>query len=212
MALSAPAPVLGIPGPPFAGTVLTHLPVFRIRSEFAAAGFGTPTPLTLRSATDRLTRLKLGWLEDPLTIATPPLDHTGVVAPTRQTKNLETFIESVLPPRRCSFQQQNRWECGRFIPVLTPVTPRVGAPAETTPARWGAGVALVAVFRTRVGANHKLYPNERMSREYNWSTTFRLFSIEPGGKPPGSGSFTPATNSERRWPGFEGRYITSHAK
>jgi hypothetical protein len=39
-----------------------------------------------------LTGLKLRWLEDPLTIATPPLDHTGVVALKGQAKNLETVI------------------------------------------------------------------------------------------------------------------------
>jgi hypothetical protein len=73
---------------------------FRIRGEFAAVGFGTPTPLALRFAADRLTGLKLGWLEDPLAIATPPLDHTGVVALKGQAKNLEAFIESVPRPRR----------------------------------------------------------------------------------------------------------------
>jgi hypothetical protein len=39
-----------------------------------------PTPLALRFTADRLTGLKLGWLKDPLAIATPPSDHTGVVA------------------------------------------------------------------------------------------------------------------------------------
>ena len=100
MALPAPTPVLRIPGPPFPRAVLTHLPVFGIRGKFAAVGIGTPTPLTLRFAADRLSGLKFGWLEDPLTIATPPLDHIGVVAPKRQAKNLEAFIESVLHPRR----------------------------------------------------------------------------------------------------------------
>ena len=99
MALPAPAPVIGIPGPPFTRAVLTHLPVFRIRGEFAAMGFGTPTPLTLRFAADRLTGLELGWLEDPLAIATPPLDHTGVVALKGQAKDLETVIECLPRPR-----------------------------------------------------------------------------------------------------------------
>jgi hypothetical protein len=56
-------------------------------------------PLTVRLAADQLTGLKLRWLEDPLTIATPPLDHTGVVALKGQAKDLETVIECVPRPR-----------------------------------------------------------------------------------------------------------------
>src|SRR5713226_3332956 len=74
IALPAPPPVLGIPGPPFAGAVLTDLPVFRIRGDLAAVAIAAPPPLTVRFAADPLTGLKLRWLEDPLTIATPPLD------------------------------------------------------------------------------------------------------------------------------------------
>ena len=99
IALPAPAPVLGIPGPPFAGAVLTDLPVFRVRGDLATVAIGAPPPLTVRFATDRLTGLKLRWLEDPLTIATPPLDHTGVVALKGQAKNLEAVIECVTRPR-----------------------------------------------------------------------------------------------------------------
>src|SRR5437899_395998 len=100
MALAAPAPVRGIPGPPFPRAVLTHLSVFRIRGELAAVGIRTPTPLALRFAADQVSGLTLGWLEDPLAMATPPLDHTGVVALKGQAKNLEAFIESVPRPRR----------------------------------------------------------------------------------------------------------------
>ena len=46
-----------------------------------------------------------------------------VVALNGQAKNLETDIEYVLRPRRWLSQQQNRWKCGRFIPVLTQVEP-----------------------------------------------------------------------------------------
>ena len=99
IALTAPPPVLGIPGPPLAGAVLTDLPVFRIRGDLAAVAIGAPPPLTVRFAADQLTGLKLRWLEDPLTITTPPLDHTGVVALKGQVKNLETVIESIPPSR-----------------------------------------------------------------------------------------------------------------
>ena len=99
VALPALAPVLGIPGPPFAGAVLTDLPVYRIRGGLAAMAIGAPPPLTVRFAADRLTWLKLRWLENSLTITTPPLDHTGVVALKGQAKNLETVIECVPRPR-----------------------------------------------------------------------------------------------------------------
>jgi len=67
-------------GPPLPAAILTYLTVFRIRSNLAAVGFRASTPLALRPAADRLTGLKLGGLEDPITIATSPFDHTGVVA------------------------------------------------------------------------------------------------------------------------------------
>jgi hypothetical protein len=53
--------------------------------------------------------LKLRWLEDPLTIATPPFDHTGVVALKGQAKNLEAVyrVRTASPPMALS-QQQNR--------------------------------------------------------------------------------------------------------
>ena len=63
-----------------AGAVLTALPVFRIRSDLLAVIVGAPLLLALRLVADRLPRLKLRGLENPPTIATPPFDHTGVVA------------------------------------------------------------------------------------------------------------------------------------
>ena len=99
IALPAPPPVLRIPGPPLAGTVLTDLPVFGIRSDLLAVIVCTPPLLAVRLAADGLSRLKLRRLEDPLTIATPPLDHTGVVALKGQAKNLEAVIECVPRPR-----------------------------------------------------------------------------------------------------------------
>src|ERR1700694_90158 len=98
IALPAPPPVLGIRAPPLARPVRPDLQVSRIRGDLAAVAIGAPPPLTVRFAADRLTGLKLRWLEDPLTIATPPFDHTGVVALKGQTKNLEAVIECVLRP------------------------------------------------------------------------------------------------------------------
>jgi hypothetical protein len=42
IAFPAAAPVLTIPGPPLAGTVLTNLPVFRVRSDFLPVIAGAP--------------------------------------------------------------------------------------------------------------------------------------------------------------------------
>ena len=132
MALPAPPPVLGIPGPPFAGAALTDLPVFRIRGDLAAVAIGAPPPLTVRFAADQLTGLKRRWLEDPLTIATPPFDHTGVVALKGSGEEFRNCyrVRTASPPMALS-QQQNRWKCGRFIPVLT--LPYGVARSEVTP-------------------------------------------------------------------------------
>jgi hypothetical protein len=80
-------------GPPFPATILTNLPVFRVRGDHLAAVIGTPPPLAFRTTADGLTGLKLRRLEDLLAIATTPFDHTGVVSLTAQVKNLETVIE-----------------------------------------------------------------------------------------------------------------------
>ena len=136
IALPAPAPVLGIPGPPLVGAILTNLPVFRVRSDLAAVIVGAPPPLALRLAANGLPRLILRWLKNPLTVATAPFDHTGVVALKGQAKNLETFVEWVLPPRRWRLQPQNRWKCGCFTPVLTvqcPTPLRRGVPEWAYP-------------------------------------------------------------------------------
>ena len=69
---------------------------------------GAPPPLALRLAANGLPGLILRWLKNLLTIATTPFDHTGVVALKGQAKNLETFVELVLPPRRWRLQPQNR--------------------------------------------------------------------------------------------------------
>jgi hypothetical protein len=100
IALTALAPVVRVSVPPFTGTVLANLAVFRIGSKFASVGIGAAPPLTVSFAADRLTGLKLGRLEDPLTVATPPFDHTGVVAFRDYGKDLETLLEWIPRPRR----------------------------------------------------------------------------------------------------------------
>ena len=76
--LAVPPPVVGMAGPPFSGAILAHLPVFRVRGDLAgdfrnAVAAGSPTrcrPIDW-AGTSRAGR--------PLTIATTPFDHTGVV-------------------------------------------------------------------------------------------------------------------------------------
>jgi len=119
VAFPAPAPVIGVPRPPLLGAILTNLAVFRVLGDLPAVIVGAPPPLAVRLAANGLPRLILRWLETPLTVATPPFDHSSVVALKGRAKNLETFVEWVLPPRRWRRQPQNRWKCGCFIPVLT---------------------------------------------------------------------------------------------
>ncbi len=80
IALSSPAPILGMAGPPFPAAILTDLPVFRVRRDLLAAAIGAAPPLTFWTTADGLTGLKLRGVENLLTIATTPFDHTGVVS------------------------------------------------------------------------------------------------------------------------------------
>ena len=100
IALTAPTPVVRVSVPPFTGTVLANLAVFRIGSKFAAVGIGAASPLTAALAANGLAGLKLGRLEDALTVTTPPFDHSGVVAFRDYRKDLETFLEWIPRPRR----------------------------------------------------------------------------------------------------------------
>ena len=56
--------------------------------SLAGMAVRAPPPLTVRLAADRLTGLKLRWLEGPLTIATPPFDHTGVCRTNRLRRRI----------------------------------------------------------------------------------------------------------------------------
>jgi hypothetical protein len=91
-------------GPPFPAAILTDLTVFRIGGNLLAAIIGAAPSLAFWPTANGLTGLKLRGLEDLLTIATTPFDHTGVVSlePDRG-KSLETFVELVPHPRRWLF-------------------------------------------------------------------------------------------------------------
>ena len=55
-----------------------NLAVLGIGDNLLAVIIGASPLLAPRSAADHLPRLKSGWLENLITIPTPPLDHTGV--------------------------------------------------------------------------------------------------------------------------------------
>jgi hypothetical protein len=80
IALPSPPPVIGMAGPPFPAAVLTDLTVFRIGGNLLAAIIGAAPSLAFWLTANGLTGLKLRRLEDLLTIATTPFDHTGVVS------------------------------------------------------------------------------------------------------------------------------------
>jgi hypothetical protein len=67
-------------GPPFPAAILTDLTVFRIGDNLLAAIIGAPPPLAFWPTANGLTGLELRGLEDLITIATTPFDHTGVVS------------------------------------------------------------------------------------------------------------------------------------
>src|SRR5262249_50678737 len=70
-------PVIGISGSPFLRAVQTHLPVFRVRHNLPAVILRAASALATEIAADRLRRLILRGLEDPLTVAASPFDHNG---------------------------------------------------------------------------------------------------------------------------------------
>jgi len=78
IALPSPPPVIEMAGPPFPAAILTNLTIFRIGGNLLAAAIGAAPSLTFWPTANGLTGLKPRWLEDLLTIATTPFDHTGV--------------------------------------------------------------------------------------------------------------------------------------
>jgi hypothetical protein len=80
IALASSPPVIGMAAPPLPAAILTDLTVFRIGGNLLAAIIGAAPPLAFWPTANGLPGLKLRGLEDLLTIATTPFDHTGVVS------------------------------------------------------------------------------------------------------------------------------------
>ena len=72
-----PSPVVRVAGAPLVWTIQALLSVNRVRSDLLAVVIGAATPLALGLTAYRLPRLILRWLEDHLTVAATPFDHTG---------------------------------------------------------------------------------------------------------------------------------------
>ena len=91
---------------PFLRAVQANLAVFRVRCDLLAVILSAAAALAAGVAAHRLSRLIFRWLEDPLTVAAAPFDHTAVVASCEgdgQVGDLETAIAWVLHP--------GRWHC-----------------------------------------------------------------------------------------------------
>ena len=71
------SPVVRVAGAPLLRTIQAYLPVDRVRSDLLTVIIGAATPLALGLTAYRLSRLILRWLEDHLTVAAAPFDHTG---------------------------------------------------------------------------------------------------------------------------------------
>jgi len=70
-------PVVRVTGSPLLWAVQTDLAVFLVRRDLLAVIFSAAPALTAGVAAHRLRRLIFRWLEDPLTVAASPFDHTG---------------------------------------------------------------------------------------------------------------------------------------
>jgi len=77
-----------------------NLAVFGIGGKLLAVIIGASPLLAPRSAADHLPRLKSGWLENLITIPTPPLDHTGVCHAEGFGNGFRTFysVDTTSPP------------------------------------------------------------------------------------------------------------------
>jgi hypothetical protein len=70
-------PVIRVAGSPLLGAVPAHLAVLRVRSDLLAVILCAAAALADGIAAYRLFRLIFRWLEDLLTVAASPFDHTG---------------------------------------------------------------------------------------------------------------------------------------
>lgn len=75
--LAIPTPVVRIPGSPFLRAVQAYLPVFRVRRDLLAVILSAAAALATGIAAHRLRGLIFRGLEDALTVAASPFDHTG---------------------------------------------------------------------------------------------------------------------------------------
>jgi hypothetical protein len=98
--LTIPPPVIRIPGSPFLRAVPAYLAVLRVCGNLLAVIPGAAAALATGVAAHRLPRLIFRWLEDPLTVAASPFDHTGgcriLRSATVRLGDLETAIACVL--------------------------------------------------------------------------------------------------------------------
>jgi hypothetical protein len=78
---AVPPPVIRIPSSPLLRAIQAHLAVLRVRRDPLAVIVSAAAALAAGVAAHRLPRLIFGRLENPLTVAASPFDHTGVVAP-----------------------------------------------------------------------------------------------------------------------------------
>jgi len=77
MLFAVSTPVVRITGSPFLRAVQAHLAVFRVRRDLLAVILSAAAALATGIAAHRLSRLIFRWLENPLTVAASPFDHTG---------------------------------------------------------------------------------------------------------------------------------------
>ncbi len=117
-------PVVQVAGAPFLWAVQAHLAVLRIRRDLLAVILGATSALASGIGTHRLPRLIFRWLEDSLTVAASPCDHTGGCRILAERLSGGRF-RNCYSVRTASWlmagflQLQNRRKCCRFIPAST---------------------------------------------------------------------------------------------
>ena len=78
--LAIPPPVIRVARAPLLRAVPAYLAVFGIQSDLLAVIIAAATPLASGFVANRLPRLILRRLEEPLTVAATPFIHKGVVS------------------------------------------------------------------------------------------------------------------------------------
>ena len=75
--LPIPPPIGRVAGPPFLGAVQAYLAVYGVSGDLPAVILSAAAALATGIVADHLCRLIFRWLENPLTEAASPFDHTG---------------------------------------------------------------------------------------------------------------------------------------